>query len=882
MGSSSIEAEFARYCATGSPEALGRVFDEVAPGLLCVASQLAPGHAEDALQETFLTAIERRASWDPQRPLRPWLVGILAHEVRRLRRRERRKVDPDRIEVAAPSEPPELAATVELAQQASEAIESLPEPFRQVCVLRLVHGLDPTQIARSLGVPAATVRSRMHRALERLRGALPAGVATGLAVLLQSGSLSAARETVLRGAARAARPAALSAAAVSWGAYVMKNKLLGAVFLLLVVAAAAVAWPNTFATSAAAPPPPSTAGALAESSQAGAVEEAPVAQAPVRAPSRADAGPQGRVFRGVVLGDAGGGLRPVEGASVRVVARYMQPGDGLVLGVAQTGAAGRFELRTDALADLDGIGEDGLQLVARAERDGWIPASGAIADASARLVLTPVRGEVRGRVVDAVGRPVVGAELDLQRVDGGGDRGIAGVGIAGLRLPPVSGPDGTFRVFYDSPGDYFLRARAVDVGAYERRLVGLDAASARELGDLELLGAYDETLAVRLVLGDGSPIAGVGCDVGLVEPHAGPGAAAAGALRRRASTTSDDDGRVNIHGLRPGGYVLELEGIAEGFEVRTGAPRTELRVEAQLITLRMVGADGALLPNADLSGDRWSGEAPFRASSSTAAATEPSDSFSMLARSGSTQLLSPFGGTWLFLGIRPGGSVPIETAHDVRSGIYRAQVDLRMDYADDDARGEVALVVLDAAGERIEPLRAHALLPLSRWQLDDDRVPSDAARGWTLPAGNWSISIDAGELVQGVALFPRITRDVFVAPGSRQELVIWAGQPQSMLKLALKWPEPTPDRAIERLTLRLAGGVVDCTGRYRQRDAEDGYEASPFGPAVDLSEPFLLPPVGPGAGELELRVRGCEPVRRAFVAKPGAVTLLEIELREQR
>ena len=137
MSSSSIEAEFARYCATGSPEALGRVFDEVAPGLLCVASQLAPGHAEDALQETFLTAIERRASWDPQRPLRPWLVGILAHEVRRLRRRERRKVDPDRIEVAAPSEPPELAATVELAQQASEAIESLPEPFRQVCVCLL-------------------------------------------------------------------------------------------------------------------------------------------------------------------------------------------------------------------------------------------------------------------------------------------------------------------------------------------------------------------------------------------------------------------------------------------------------------------------------------------------------------------------------------------------------------------------------------------------------------------------------------------------------------------------------------------------------------------------------------------------------------------------
>ena len=60
MSTPSTEADLQRDRIDGSPEALGRVFDSVASGLLCVASQLSPGDEEDVLQETSVTLIERR------------------------------------------------------------------------------------------------------------------------------------------------------------------------------------------------------------------------------------------------------------------------------------------------------------------------------------------------------------------------------------------------------------------------------------------------------------------------------------------------------------------------------------------------------------------------------------------------------------------------------------------------------------------------------------------------------------------------------------------------------------------------------------------------------------------------------------------------------
>ncbi|MBA2539444.1 MAG: helix-turn-helix domain-containing protein, partial [Deltaproteobacteria bacterium] len=51
-------------------------------------------------------------------------------------------------------------------------VGELEEPFRETILLRYAEGLEPTQIARRLGIPASTVRWRIKEGLERLRRGL--------------------------------------------------------------------------------------------------------------------------------------------------------------------------------------------------------------------------------------------------------------------------------------------------------------------------------------------------------------------------------------------------------------------------------------------------------------------------------------------------------------------------------------------------------------------------------------------------------------------------------------------------------------------------------------------------------------------------------------
>src|SRR5262245_30311638 len=94
-----LEALFLSYRASGDATALARVFDRAAPQLYEIARRLARdrAEAEDLLQDTFVTAIEKRASWDEREPLLPWLIGILAVLSRRLRRESARLPDPERL-----------------------------------------------------------------------------------------------------------------------------------------------------------------------------------------------------------------------------------------------------------------------------------------------------------------------------------------------------------------------------------------------------------------------------------------------------------------------------------------------------------------------------------------------------------------------------------------------------------------------------------------------------------------------------------------------------------------------------------------------------------------------------------------------------------------
>src|SRR5262245_9811955 len=130
--------------------------------------------AEDVVQETYLTAIAQ--STRPRRSWKGWLAGItrnLAKETARTsNRRERREA-----EAAAPERLPSSEEIVEkeaIRRRVVDAVLALDQPYRDAILHRYYEGLPPREIARRLGVPVETVRTRVKRGIERLRERLDA------------------------------------------------------------------------------------------------------------------------------------------------------------------------------------------------------------------------------------------------------------------------------------------------------------------------------------------------------------------------------------------------------------------------------------------------------------------------------------------------------------------------------------------------------------------------------------------------------------------------------------------------------------------------------------------------------------------------------------
>lgn len=190
---------FLRFCNAGDPQQLGVVFDRLAPELLLVASRLLPpgGDAQDVVQQTFVTAIQQRRRFDASRRVAPWLVGILMQHVRRERRRLRRRIDAQRLQQQEAQDPAAAAMTREHAEAVLQAVAALPQPYRQVLQLHLVHGLPASAVAASLERPFRTVQSQLRRGLAQLKRALPT---LALAPWWSAAPLAAVRAQVLRAA----------------------------------------------------------------------------------------------------------------------------------------------------------------------------------------------------------------------------------------------------------------------------------------------------------------------------------------------------------------------------------------------------------------------------------------------------------------------------------------------------------------------------------------------------------------------------------------------------------------------------------------------------------------------------------------------------------
>ncbi|MEW6743614.1 MAG: RNA polymerase sigma factor [Planctomycetota bacterium] len=133
---------------------------------------LGESQVDDAVQQTWLNVLghpPRHATG-----LRAWLATVLRNVVRRRRIVEGRRAGIEQA-AATPEAQPSAAAIaqkVELQRHVSGAVLALEEPYRSVVLLRYYEDLPPRDIAERLGVPVETVRTRLKRALTRLRASL--------------------------------------------------------------------------------------------------------------------------------------------------------------------------------------------------------------------------------------------------------------------------------------------------------------------------------------------------------------------------------------------------------------------------------------------------------------------------------------------------------------------------------------------------------------------------------------------------------------------------------------------------------------------------------------------------------------------------------------
>lgn len=166
----------------GDPTAFATVFDRYYPAIHGYATRrLGRDLADDVAAETFLVAFDRWERYDTsQESARPWLFGIASNLIAGHLRAEARWYQAvARVGRTTPAgadgHADQVAVRLDAAAvrgQLAEALGDLAPSDREVLLLVAWADLTSEETARVLGIPAGTVRSRLHRARKKLRVAL--------------------------------------------------------------------------------------------------------------------------------------------------------------------------------------------------------------------------------------------------------------------------------------------------------------------------------------------------------------------------------------------------------------------------------------------------------------------------------------------------------------------------------------------------------------------------------------------------------------------------------------------------------------------------------------------------------------------------------------
>ena len=138
---------------------------------------------EDVFQETFLQLFTSRESFDPARPLRPWLFTIAANKAKDALRKQQRTAAISISAIANSDEmsfddalntitsdnvvPYDNLERDEIAVLVRGVIADIPENLREILILAYFNKFSYKQMSQILSIPIGTVKSRLHTAVAR-------------------------------------------------------------------------------------------------------------------------------------------------------------------------------------------------------------------------------------------------------------------------------------------------------------------------------------------------------------------------------------------------------------------------------------------------------------------------------------------------------------------------------------------------------------------------------------------------------------------------------------------------------------------------------------------------------------------------------------------
>ena len=144
--------------------------------LVALAQTRSEADAQDVAQDVFCRLLTDSTAFTSDEHLRAWLLRVAVNRCRELWRAPwRRRVEStdELAQLPAPDAPAEDAALEELrADPVWQALQALPEKLRVVALLHYVEEYTTEEIARVVGSPPATVRTRLHRARKQMRETL--------------------------------------------------------------------------------------------------------------------------------------------------------------------------------------------------------------------------------------------------------------------------------------------------------------------------------------------------------------------------------------------------------------------------------------------------------------------------------------------------------------------------------------------------------------------------------------------------------------------------------------------------------------------------------------------------------------------------------------